>query len=60
MVQIESMINLYKKYGFNMPIKCKYKRDKNRIYFSNDFKDGEEIYFCHNCSKPSAIAKGNA
>jgi hypothetical protein len=43
-----------------MPLKAKYKRFDNRIYFATDFKDGEEIYFFWNCDKPSACAKGNA
>ena len=34
---------LKQKYGFNFPLKAKYKRNKNRIYFSGDFEDGEEI-----------------
>jgi len=56
---IVEMIKLYKKYGFNPPIKGKYKRDKNRIYFSDDFKDNEEIYFFWNCEKSSSCSKGN-
>lgn len=42
------------------PKKAKYKRDENRIYFMDDFKDGEEIKFAYKCDKPSANAIGNA
>ena len=28
-------------YGIDFPMKAKYKRDKNRLYFVNDFEDGE-------------------
>ena len=30
-------------YGIDFPMKTKYKRDKNRLYFVNDFEDGEVI-----------------
>ena len=53
------MIDIYKKYGYNMPMKARYKRDKNRIYFYGDFYDGEEIEFFWNCEKPNACARGN-
>jgi len=42
-----------------MPVKGRYKRDNNRIYFSGDFKNGEEIEFFWNCEHPSACALGN-
>lgn len=55
------MINIYKNnYGFDMPLKAKYKRFDNRIYFAGDFQDGEEIEFFWICDKPSACAIGNA
>lgn len=54
------MIDLYRKYGYEFPVKANYKRNKNRIYFAGDFKDGEEIEFFWNCDKPSACAIGNA
>ena len=44
---------LKQKYGFNFPMKAKYKRNKNRIYFSGDFEDGEEIEFYYMSDKPS-------
>lgn len=56
----QKMIDSYKKYGYDFPMKAKYIRSSNRIYFSGDFKDGEEIEFAWNCDKPSANALGNA
>jgi hypothetical protein len=57
----QEMINyLYDSYKFSFPMKAKYKRDKNRIYFATDFQDGEEIEFWWNCDKPSSSAKGYA
>lgn len=47
-------------YGFNFPMKAKYKRDENRIYFSVDFEDGEEIEFFYMCDKPASNAEGYA
>ena len=55
----QRMIDMYKGYGFDMPLKAKYKRDPNRIYFIGDFKDGEIIKFSWCCEKPSACAIGN-
>jgi hypothetical protein len=40
-------------------MKGTYKRNNNRIYFSSDFEDNEEIYFFWNCEKPNACAIGN-
>lgn len=56
----QKMIDVYKKYGYDMPLKAKYKRSVNRLYFYGDFKDGEEVTFFWNCEKPSACAVGNA
>ena len=56
----QKMIDIYKKYGYDMPLNARYKRDKNRVYFCNDFKDGEEITFFWNCAKPNACASGSA
>lgn len=56
----QDMINIYKQYGFDMPLKAKYKRFDNRIYFATDFQDNEEIEFFWHCDKPSACAIGNA
>lgn len=44
----------------NFPKRAKYKRDKNRIYFADDFNDGEQLEFVYHCTKPSAKAIGNA
>jgi hypothetical protein len=56
----QKMIDSYKYYGFNFPLKAYYKRQNNRVYFSGDFEDNEEIEFFWNCDKPSAYARGNA
>lgn len=57
----KEMIDYLKEhYGFNFPTKAKYKRSKNRIYFSGDFDDGEEIEFYYMTDKPSSNAKGYA
>jgi len=56
----QKMIDLYKYYGFNFPLKARYIRQNNRIYFSGDFEDKEEIDFFWNCEKPSICAIGNA
>jgi hypothetical protein len=56
----QQMIDIYKQYGFEFPLKAHYKRFNNRIYFVNDFKDGEEIEFFWSTEKPSACAIGNA
>ena len=55
-----SMIESYKHYGFEFPLKAKYKRFDNRIYFATDFKDGEEISFFWDCITPTGCALGNA
>lgn len=47
-------------YGIDFPMKAKYKRDKNRLYFVNDFEDGEEIEFYYLTNKPNASSKGYA
>ena len=56
----QKMIDLYKYYGFNFPLKARYKRTSTRIYTIMNFKDNEEIEFFWNCDKPSACARGNA
>lgn len=56
----QKMIDSYKYYGFDFPMKARYKRFNNRIYFSTNFKDGEEIDFFWSCDKPSACALGSA
>jgi hypothetical protein len=60
MLNQQEMINIYKHYGFDMPLKAKYKRINNRIYFNGDFKDGEEIEFFWCSDKPNTCALGNA
>lgn len=56
----QQMIDLYKPYGFNFPLKARYKRKENRIYFATNFKDNEEIEFFWNCDKPISCAMGYA
>jgi hypothetical protein len=41
------------------PLKARYKRFDNRIYFVGDFEDNEEIEFAYMCEKPNACAIGN-
>lgn len=56
----QQMIEVYKQYGFDMPLKAKYKRNPNRIYFSGNFQDNEEIEFFWDVEKPSSCALGYA
>ena len=42
----------------NFPETTEYIRNKNRLYFSTDFKDGEKIMFFSKCEKPSSNAAG--
>lgn len=58
--RIEMMQYIKDHYNYDFPLKAKYKRSKNRIYFSTNFKDGEEIEFFWLCDKPSSCAKGYA
>lgn len=46
----------YKEVEF--PVRAKYKRNKNRVYFPDDFKDGEELEYYGKVEKPSSNAKG--
>lgn len=56
----QNMIDIYKYYGFDFPLKARYKRSSSRIYSVMNFKDNEEIEFFWNCDKPSVCAIGNA
>lgn len=60
MLSKQEMIDNYKYYGYDFPLKAHYKRHHNRIYFADNFKENEEIEFFWNCDKPSACALGNA
>ena len=60
MISKEERDYLQERYGFNFPMKAKYKRNVNRIYFCTDFEDGEEIEFYHMHEKPSSNANGTA
>lgn len=55
----EQIEYLRKHYGHNFPMKAKFKRSNNRIYFVDDFEDNESIEFYWACSKPSSCAIGN-
>lgn len=46
----------YRNYEF--PLKVKYVRQENRVYFATDFEDGEEITYVGKCEKPSSNALG--
>lgn len=56
----EMIDHLYNEYGYKFPMKARYKRSSNRIYFMTDFKDNELIEFFWYCDKPSSNAKGYA
>lgn len=49
-----------KNYGIKMPLKAKYIRKPNRIYFLTDPKHGEILSFYWNAEKPSSCASGLA
>jgi hypothetical protein len=53
-------IEAYEYYGITMPMRAKYIRNSNRIYFENDPKHGETMSFFCCCDKPSRNAIGNA
>lgn len=42
----------------NFPLRAKYKRHENRIYFATDCKDGEELEYYGECEKPNSNALG--
>ena len=46
----------YRNYEF--PLKAKYVRHENRIYFITDCEDGEELTYVGKCEKPIANANG--
>ncbi len=45
-------------YNYKFPLKAKYVRSKNRIYFSTDCEDGEELTYYGRHDKPSSNAYG--
>ena len=49
-----------KTYSIKMPLKAKYVRKPNRIYFATDPKNGEILSFFWNAMKPSSCAAGLA
>jgi len=58
--KIKQLDKLKERYGFDFPMKAKYKRSPTRIYTIMDFDDGEEIEFYGMCEKPSSCAFGYA
>lgn len=46
----------YRKVEF--PLKAKYVRHENRIYFITDWQDGEELTYYGKADKPNSNAKG--
>lgn len=46
----------YKNVDF--PVRARYKRKDNRIYFVTDFEDGEELEYYGKVEKPSSNAMG--
>ena len=44
----------------HFPEKAIYRRNKNRLYFSNDFSDGTVVTFYCFSDKPSSSANGYA
>lgn len=53
-------ISIYKNYGINMPLRAKYIREKNRIYFATDPEQGEVMSFFCSAENPSSCAMGLA
>lgn len=58
--RIAQIDKLKASYGFDFPMKAKFKRNENTIYTIMDFADGEEIEFYGMCEKPSSCALGYA
>lgn len=44
--------------NIEFPLRAKYKRHKNRIYFATDCQDGEELEYYSKCEKPSSNGAG--
>ena len=44
--------------NYDFPLKAKYVRHKNRIYFSTDCQDGEELTYYGRVEKPNSNAMG--
>lgn len=43
---------------YDFPLKARYKRHKNRIYFATDCKDGEILTYYGRVERPSSNAMG--
>ena len=44
--------------NYDFPLKAKYVRHKNRLYFITDCEDGEELTYYGRVDKPSSNAMG--
>lgn len=53
-------IGVYEHYGINMPLRGRYVRYPNRVYFATDPEHGEIMSFFCNAEKPSSCAMGLA
>ena len=53
-------IGAYEHYGIDMPLRARYVRYPNRIYFATDPKHGEMLSFFCSAEKPSSCARGLA
>ena len=53
-------IRVYEHYGINMPLRARYVRYPNRIYFATDPEHGEMMSFFCSAEKPSSCARGLA
>ena len=53
-------IEVYERYGINMPLRARYVRYPNRIYFATDPEQGEMMSFFCSAEKPSSCAMGLA
>ena len=53
-------IEVYEKYGIEMPLHAKYIRQPNRTYFADDPKHGEIMSFFCSTERPSSCASGLA
>ena len=40
------------------PLKAKYVRQENRVYFATDFEDGEELTYYGKCESPTGNKVG--
>ena len=53
-------IEVYEDYRIKMPLRARYVRSPNRVYFATDPKHGEMMSFFCSAEKPSSCAMGLA